>query len=120
MSYLYILLTILLTVYGQVVIKWQVIAAGNLPADSGGKVRFMLDLLANVWVISALAAAFLAALTWMAAMTRLPLSHAYPFTSLSFVLVLLMSAIFFQEALSWPKMIGMGFIVVGIVIGSQG
>jgi len=31
MSYFYILLTILLTVYGQLVINWQVLKAGILP-----------------------------------------------------------------------------------------
>jgi len=46
-------------------------------------------LLLNPWIISGLAAALLASVTWMAAMTRLPLSHAYPFTTLAFVLVML-------------------------------
>ena len=53
-------------------------------------------------------------------MTRLPLSHAYPFVSFSFVLVLISSAVFFHEPLTWPKLVGMACIVAGIVIGSQG
>ena len=120
MSYLCVFLTILLTVYGQIVIKWQVMAAGAWPTDLSAQVRFLLGLLANMWIISAFAAAFLASLAWMAAMTRLPLSHAYPFTSLSFVLILLMSAVLFHEAVSWPKVIGMGLVIAGIVVGSQG
>lgn len=31
MSYIYVLCTILLTVYGQLIIKWQVLRAGSLP-----------------------------------------------------------------------------------------
>lgn len=119
-SHFYILLTILLTVYGQIVLKWQVQSAGTFPADWLGKVEFIFHLLLNPWVISSLACAFLAALSWMAAMTKFPLSYAYPFMSFAFVLVLICSSIFFKEPITLPKALGMGAIVAGIVIGSQG
>jgi hypothetical protein len=45
MSYFYILFAILLTVYGQLVIKWQALDAGIFPEDSTeNKVWFMLHL----------------------------------------------------------------------------
>lgn len=120
MSYLYVAATVLLTVYGQIVIKWQVLAAGAFPADTAEQAWFLLRLLVNPWVISALAAALAAALTWMAAMTDLELSHAYPFMSLAFILVLLLSAWFFHEPVSWQKLAGLALICAGIVVGSQG
>lgn len=120
MSYLYIFFTIILTVYGQIAIKWQVINAGSFPAATGDKIWFLVRLLLNPWVISALLAALLASVSWMAAMTRLQLSHAYPFMSLAFVLVLIFSNVFFQEAITIPKIIGIILIVLGIVVGSQG
>lgn len=120
MSYFYIALTVLFTVYGQIVIKWQASQAGQLPVGSGDKILFLLRLLLNPWVFSGLFVAFLASLTWMAAMTKLPLSHAYPFMSLAFVLVMFLSVFFFHEPLNWPKLVGMLCIVVGIAIGSQG
>lgn len=120
MSYVYIAITIFLTVYGQIVIKWQAAQAGTFPAGGGDKLLFLLRLVLNPWVASGLFAAFLASLTWMAAMTKMPLSHAYPFMSLAFVLVMFLSAFFFHEPLTWPKAIGMVCIVTGIVVGSQG
>lgn len=120
MNYLYILLTILLTVYGQIVIKWQVNMAGTFPAEAIEKIYFIGRLLLNPWVISSFLAAFLASLSWMAAMTKFPLSFAYPFTSLSFVLVMFLSLFFFYEPITVPKAVGMGLIIAGIVIGSQG
>lgn len=120
MSYVYIAMTVLLTVYGQIVIKWQASLAGSLPAGGGEKLFFLLRLVLNPWVASGLFAAFLASLTWMAAMTKLPLSHAYPFMSLAFVLVMFLSAFIFHEPLTWAKAIGMVCIVTGIVISSQG
>jgi multidrug transporter EmrE-like cation transporter len=66
-----------------------------------------------------MAAAFLAALSWMAAMTRLSLSRTYPFVGLFFILVLSLSAVFFDEALTVAKVAGIGLIVAGLVVGSQ-
>jgi multidrug transporter EmrE-like cation transporter len=120
MSYVYVACTILLTVYGQLVIKWQVMGAGAFPDDPAGKLWFLAGLLLNPWIITALAAALLAAFSWMAAMTKLDLSHAYPFTSLSFVLVTFVSAWLFQEPVTVPKIAGIALICAGIVVGSQG
>lgn len=120
-GYLYIALTILFTVYGQVVIKWQAAQAGPLPAGVTEKLAFVLRLMfCNPWVFSGMCAAFLASLAWVAAMTRFPLSHAYPFMSMAFVLVLVLSGVLFDEAITWPKVVGMALIVAGIVVGSQG
>ena len=120
MSYVYVICTVLLTVYGQIVIKWQVLEAGAFPEEPAQKVWFLAHLLLNPWIISGLAAALLASVTWMAAMTRLPLSHAYPFTSLAFVLVIFLSALFFHEAITPLKVAGAALVILGIIVGSQG
>jgi multidrug transporter EmrE-like cation transporter len=120
MSYVYVFLTLLLIVYGQLVIKWQVMAAGAFPADPADQILFLARLLLNPWIISALAAALAAAIAWMAAMTKLDLSHAYPFMSLAFVLVLLGSAYFFHEPVTPAKLVGLALVCAGIVVGSQG
>ncbi len=120
MSYVYVFLTILLTVYGQIIIKWQVLNAGIFPEAAADKIWFLLKLLINPWVASALLAALLAAVAWMAAMTRLDLSRAYPFMSLAFVLVLVFSSLIFHEPVTIPKVVGIALIVLGIAVGSQG
>ncbi|MCX6056601.1 MAG: SMR family transporter [Chloroflexi bacterium] len=120
MDYLYILGTILFTVYGQIITKWQVGLAGPMPADIGEKINFLTRLVHNPWVISSLTAAFLAFLCWVGAMTKFELSYAYPFTSLSFVLVLIISVILFRETVTLPKILGLAFIIVGTVLGSRG
>ena len=120
MSYVYVFLTVLLTVYGQLVIKWQVLAAGAFPEAPGEKMLFLVRLLMNPWIVSALAAALAAAVTWMAAMTKLDLSHAYPFLSTVFVLVPVASVLMFNEPVTTPKIVGLALIVAGIAIGGQG
>jgi drug/metabolite transporter (DMT)-like permease len=118
-GYLYVATTIILTVYGQLIVKWQVDNAGAFPETTSGKLHFLLKLVLNPWVISVFAGAAIAAVAWMAALTRFELSRAYPFVSLSFVLVLLASAVLFGEGLSVPKVIGVLLIFVGLAVGSQ-
>jgi len=120
MSYAYLGASILLMVYCQLVLKWQVMGAGTFPEAPADKLWFLARLLLNPWVVSALAAGFLAALAWMAALTKLDLSHAYPIMSLSFVLVALASAWLLQEPLTAAKIAGVLLVCLGVAIGSQG
>lgn len=111
-------MTILLTVYGQLITKWQ-LGTRELPIGGINKVLFLLKQCFNPWVSSTFAAAFLAALCWMAAMTTLPISVAYPFTSLAFVLVMLGSRVFFGEPLSSGKFAGTVLLVISLVLISH-
>jgi len=118
-AYAYPLATLLLTVYGQLIVKWQVDQAGALPAGVGGKLEFVGRLMLNPWVISVFVAAGLAAASWMLAMTHFSLSRAYPIMSLSFGLVLFGSALWLGESLSWPKVAGVAIIAIGLIVSSQ-
>lgn len=118
MAYAYISLTILLTVYGQLVLKWQASLLATQGESSGA--HFVLRMLLNPWVISGLAAAFAASLCWMLAVARLELSRAYPFMALNFVIVAIAAAPLFGEAYTLPKFIGLLLIVIGLFVSSQG
>ena len=119
-GYLYIAMTVLLTVYGQLIIKWQVNVAGTPPEATGEKALFLLRLLFMPWVLSGLAAAFLAAVFWLATLTRFQLSYAYPFIAFTFVLVIGGGGLLFGEPITAPKIVGLVLIVAGITIASQG
>ena len=102
-GYFYIFGTIFFTVYGQLVIKWQMAKVGLLPYDLDEKIFFLLKMFFNPWIFSAFISAFVAAICWMAAMTKFDLSHAYPFMSISFVFVIIFSGLFFGEVITLPN-----------------
>jgi multidrug transporter EmrE-like cation transporter len=116
LGYFFIAMTVLLSVFGQLVLKWQVSSAGPLPESFSGKVWFLVQALANPWIVAGLCAAFAASLFWMLALKKLPLSTAYPFTASSFLLVMLFAALVFDEAITIPKLIGTVLIVSGIAV----
>jgi multidrug transporter EmrE-like cation transporter len=119
-GFVYVFGSVLFTVYGQIVVKWQVRKAGALPAPLSEKILFLTHLVLNPWVMSAMAAGFFALLCWLAAMTKFELSYAYPFMSLAFVFVLILSALLFHEAMTVPKILGICVIVLGIIVASRG
>lgn len=105
--------TIALTVYGQVALKWRLDQIGPRPG-----LRGLLVVLFDPIVASTFAAAFIASLAWMAALTRFELSRVYPFTSLNFVLVLLISVILLGEGVDASKIVGVALIVLGTIVAS--
>lgn len=112
--------TVLLTSYGQLVIKWQ--AASYKPATQGllGKLPAVVQLLLQPWVISSFVAAFAASLCWMLAVSRLELSRAYPFMALNFIIVCVAAIPLFGEAFTLNKAVGLITVIAGLIIISQG
>lgn len=120
LDYLYIVATIGFTVYGQLILKWRITQFGPLPAELLEKLKFLMSLLFDPAIFSCFAAGFLASLAWMAAMTKFELSYAYPFMSLNFVVVLLLSSWLLSEPVTFQKILGVGLIVLGTVVAAHG
>lgn len=116
MGYLFIFGTISFTVYGQLILKWKIDQYGSLPEQGFDKVIFLFQLLLNPWILSGFLSAFVASLFWMAAMTKFDISYAYPFMSLSFILVFIISILLFGEPVTGKNVLGMALVVLGIII----
>ncbi|MBD3425553.1 MAG: hypothetical protein GF417_14050 [Candidatus Latescibacteria bacterium] len=115
-NYLYIVGTILFTVFGQLIIKWRINIIGELPSGFTDKISFLFGAIIDPYVMSGLVAAFMGALCWIAAMTKFEISYAYPFMSLSFVLVFFLSIFLFGEIFTWGKTIGMLMVISGLIV----
>ena len=120
LDYLYIFATVGFTVYGQLILKWRIAKFGALPAETFQKLKFLVSLLFDPIIFSGFAAAFLASLAWMAAMTKFELSHAYPFMSLNFVAVLILSGWLLSEPVTLQKLLGVTLIVLGTLFVARG
>lgn len=120
MAYIYIAGTVIFTVYGQLILKWRIPSYGSFPASFNEKFSFLVKLILDPFIFSGLAAAFIASLFWMAAMTnKIELSKAYPITTIGLVLVFAFSIVFFREALTVYKVLGMFLIISGVLFISK-
>lgn len=119
MGYVFIFGTILFSVYGNLILKWKVSNSGVVPESLPEKILFLISIIPNPWILSCIAAGFGAFFCWMAALTKFELNYAYPFMSLSFILVAVCSSILFGESLTAGKIIGLVLIVSGLIVGSR-
>lgn len=119
--YMLILITLILNIYAQVAMKYAATSAIALDLKAthvGGLVGYLnlgLRMVLNPWVISAFVAGFLSVIFWIIAISKLPLSHAYPFLAATFIGVILASHFLFLEHITLTKIIGVAFISVGII-----
>ena len=115
-SHGFIALCILFTVSSQLIMRWRVGLAGPLPEATEARMRFVLDLLLTPWIWLAVICTFLAGVSWMLALTRFELSYAFPFTGISFLIMLLAGALLFQEHVSLARVAGTLLVMLGLII----
>lgn len=122
-AHFYLAATIALSVYSQMVMKWRVsgrFAGLKIPEGVWQKALTLFTILFDPFIFSGLLATFVSGLCWMATMSKLEISYAYPFTSLGFALVVVLSWLLFGEAMNAWKIVGVLLIMAGIAVASQG
>ncbi|MGZ4124173.1 MAG: hypothetical protein ACXVQU_01285 [Actinomycetota bacterium] len=79
-----------------------------------------LKALATTWVVwGGLALFGASALVWLVVLSRASLSFAYPFASLTYVLILLFDRIWLHESVPAVRWGGVALIIAGIVLVAQ-
>ena len=111
LNFLYIGGCIFFTVLGQLLIKKGAIC---IKSD-----QLVTASYSNVYIALGLFSAVLAAASWIKALQFFDLSYAYPFMSLSFVLVAILSVLVFGETMKVTQWIGLFVIMVGLYLGSR-
>lgn len=111
MNFLYIAGCIFFTVLGQLLIKHGAVELKEA--------RSLFAYLFNGYIITGLSSAVLAAASWIKTLQYYDLSYAYPFMSLSFLLVAVLSMLIFGETIKINQWIGLGIVLVGLCIGSR-
>lgn len=122
-AHLYLFATIATSVYSQMIMKWRIsgrFSGLKIPEGIWPKVVTLFTVLFDPFIFSGLVATFVSGLCWMATMSKLEIGYAYPFTSLGFVLVVVLSWLLFGEALSLWRISGVLLIVTGVTIASRG
>jgi drug/metabolite transporter (DMT)-like permease len=73
----------------------------------------------NPYVFLGLAIYVCGTVFWLAALSRVDLSFAYPFASLSYVVMLAASWLLFRENISLVRLIGTAVVALGVIIISR-
>lgn len=101
--------TIAMLAAGQVLFKY---AAGSLDFAN-------LRSLVSLPLFAALCVYALATLAWLAVLARVPLSEAFPFYGLGFLLVPMLSVLILGEKFRYSTLVGGSIIIVGIIVSTR-
>ena len=109
---LLVLFSILMGVTGQLCLKAGV-GSGSAPN------MFSLEifkLFLRPLVLGGFMAYGLSSIAWLMVLSRTELSYAYPMVALGYVFVFILSWILFKEHVTWPRIVGMALIIMGVVM----
>lgn len=96
---------------GQILFKYAAVLSPRL-----NTLDAFVALLANPKLWAALILYATATLLWIYILQRIPISKAYPFAALGFIIVPLAGRVLFSETISQAYILGVVLIVVGIYL----
>ena len=70
----------------------------------------------NPYIAGGLACYVVSVVVWILALSRVPVSVAYPMLSMGYIVNAILAYYLFGEALAMQKVVGIGFIVVGVFL----
>lgn len=114
-----ILVSVFLAATAQLTLKHgmnQVTASSGTASLSAGSLKAVAS---NVVVWGGLALFALSAVVWLLVLSRASLSFAYPFASITYVLILLADKFVLHEQIPALRWAGVFFIMLGIVLVAQ-
>ncbi len=103
-------------VAGQVMLKYGMSQMGALEISMAAVPSILWKMATSIYVVGGLAVYVSGIFFWLLALNRVDLSYAYPFASLSYVLIFLSSWLMLKEDISLMRVLGMVVICVGVFL----
>jgi multidrug transporter EmrE-like cation transporter len=115
----YIMISVLGGAVGQILLKKGMGGMGPLTLSLGKLGELLWRMGTNPYVIAGLAIYVTGTVFWLVALSRVDLSYAYPFASLSYVVMLIAAWLLFKEDLSLLRLAGTGVVILGVLLISR-
>jgi len=112
-----LLMAVISAVTGQVLFKKGVLITGEI-TFRGSMMKELIKLIFNPIVFLGLFFYVVSAVLWLVALSKTSLSFAYPFTALTFGLVMLSSRVIFLENIPTLRYFAIALICLGILLSS--
>ena len=113
-AFLLLLLAISLSVTGEFLLKAGMNQVGVLSLTPKDFVSGLLRAFSNPRILAGFVLIFAGSLIWLAVLSRVDLSWAYPMLSLGYLFVVLTSWFFLGEAFSLLRVMGTIFVCLGV------
>ena len=91
-------------------------AGAQLLLKAGNIVPVGMRLASNPFILGGVACYVVSLVVWIMGLSRVPVSVAYPMLSVGYVVNAVAAWMLFGESITAQKLIGIGFIVVGVFL----
>ena len=115
-SFALILTGVLLNAAAQLLLKAGTNAVGHFEFTSGNIVPMGMRLAMEPHILGGMLCYAISLVVWIMGLSRVPVSIAYPMLSIGYVINALAAWQLFGESLNAQKLIGIGFIILGVVL----
>ena len=115
-SFSLILAGVILNAAGQLLLKAGTTAVGHFAFTLENALPMGLKLAFEPHIMGGLGCYVISVVVWIMALSRVPVSIAYPMLSIGYVINAFIAWHWFGEALSAQKLLGIGCIVLGVYV----
>ena len=115
----YILISVVAGAVGQIMLKKGMTTMGPLTLSMDQLFNILWRIGTNPYVVIGLAIYVTGTVFWLAALSRVDLSYAYPFASLSYGVMLLASWQLFKEDITPYRLMGTLVVCLGVFLISR-
>ena len=112
------LLSVLLNAAAQLFLKAGTNIVGTVSFGDANTFNTLMNIARVPWFWAGFACYGISLFTWIATLSRLPVSVAYPLVSIGYVVNAMAAWWLFGESLTMQKLIGIGFIIIGVILVS--
>jgi multidrug transporter EmrE-like cation transporter len=113
-SFFLVLAGVLLNAAAQLLLKAGTNRIGEFAFSLDNVVPIGIKVASSPFVLGGLACYGVSVVVWILALSRVPVSIAYPMLSIGYIVNALAAWMLFGESLSAQKLVGIGTIIVGV------
>jgi multidrug transporter EmrE-like cation transporter len=113
-SFALVLAGVLLNAAAQLLLKAGTNAVGHFEFHLDNVLPIGMKLAFEPHILGGLACYVVSVVVWIMALSRVPVSVAYPMLSIGYIVNAVAAFYLFQEPLAGQKLLGIGFIIIGV------
>ena len=115
-SFFFLMLGVFLNATAQLLLKAGTNAVGQFEFDSGNIVPVGMKLALEPHILGGVVCYMVSLVVWIMGLSRVEVSIAYPMLSIGYVLNAVAAWYLFGEAVSVPRLTGIGIIIIGVYV----
>lgn len=116
---LLILSSVSLNAFAQLFIRKGMLKIGSVSLAFDQLFNMVLAVFTNIYLLAGMFSYGISIILWMVVLSKVNVSLAYPFLSIGYIITTVLAYLFFNEPITFQKVVGIIIICIGVFILTQ-